>query len=165
MNEDQHISDAYADRPNRLPWPPIIYAGAFALAWALQGAAPLGALDLALASIPKGVGLGLAIAGFGLDLAAMSALIRHQTAILPTMGSSSLVRSGVYAYSRNPIYLGNTLLLAGFAIALRWGWLAAATPLTMVAVTWLAIRREEQHLALRFGENWRAYSARVRRWI
>lgn len=165
MQDDQHDPDDLAARPNRLPWPPIIYAGAFALAWALQSAAPLTALDEALVYIPKGIGLAMAASGFALDLAAMGSLIRGRTAIMPTMGSNTLVSDGVYAYTRNPIYLGNTILLAGFAIALRWGWLAIAVPLTMAAVTRLAIVREERHLALNFSEEWRAYSARVRRWI
>jgi protein-S-isoprenylcysteine O-methyltransferase Ste14 len=166
MQDREDIPDgAFADRPNRLPWPPIIYSCAFVMAWALQTSAPLGALDQALALIPKGVGLGAAVAGFILDLAAMSALIRHRTAILPNMGSSALVTGGVYAYTRNPIYLGNTILFLGFAIALRWGWLAIAAPLTIIAVTRRAIEREEKHLAARFEAEWRAYSARVRRWL
>ncbi len=122
-------------------------------------------LDQALAAIPKGAGLGLAVSGFLLDLLAMSALVRHRTAILPNMGSSALVSGGVYAYTRNPIYLGNTILFFGFALALRWGWLAIVTPFTIILVSRLAIQREEKHLAARFGDEWRAYSTRVRRWI
>lgn len=152
-------------RPNRLPWPPMIYAAAFALAWLLHGAAPLVPLDALLGAIPAGFGLLAAAIGFGLDVAAMWSLARHRTAILPNAGASALVSGGVFAWSRNPIYLGNTIMLAGFAIALRWGWLALAAPLTMLAVTRLAIVREEAHLALRFGDDWRAYAARVRRWL
>jgi protein-S-isoprenylcysteine O-methyltransferase Ste14 len=155
----------FAERPNRLPWPPIIYTSGFALAWALQTAAPWEAFDQALSVVPKGIGLGLAASGFLLDLAAMSALVRSQTAILPNAASTALVSSGVYSLTRNPIYLGNTLLLIGFAIALRWSWLALVTPLTIVAVSRLAIMREEKHLEARFGDDWRAYAARVRRWI
>lgn len=164
MDDSQQNSDLAA-RPNRLPWPPIIYTGAFALAWILQENAPLAPVDQALALIPQWFGLAAAIGGFGLDLLAMTALVRGQTAILPNAGASALVSNGVFAWTRNPIYLGNTILLAGFAIALRWGWLAILTPLTVLAVTRLAIVREEAHLALRFGEEWRAYSARVRRWF
>ncbi|MFN3892845.1 MAG: methyltransferase family protein [Beijerinckiaceae bacterium] len=162
---DQTEFNQFAERPNRLPWPPIIYSGAFALAWIFQEWAPLGAFDGALALIPKGAGLALAGAGFALDIAAMSALVRHQTAILPNMGSSALVSGGVYAYTRNPIYLGNTILLIGFAVALRWSWLAIAAPLTVLAVSLLAVAREEKHLAARFPDEWRTYSSRVRRWI
>ena len=165
--QDDHVSagDEFAIRPNRLPWPPIIYTAAFALAWALQGAMPLPAIDGLLASAPKWAGLSLAGMGFMLDLLAMSALVRHRTAILPNMGSSALVSGGIYAFTRNPIYLGNTILLIGFAIALRWGWLLLAAPLTVIAVSRLAIVREEKHLAARFGEDWRAYASRVRRWL
>ncbi len=165
QDNSERSDDEFAERPNRLPWPPIIYSAAFALCWLLQGMAPLAALDEALAMAPKAAGLIIAATGFTLDLAAMSALVRHRTAILPNMASSALVSSGVYAYTRNPIYLGNTLLLIGFAIALRWGWLAIAAPITVLAVTMLAIQREEKHLAARFGDAWRAYAARVRRWI
>lgn len=165
--QDDHVNDAddFALRPNRLPWPPIIYTAAFALAWVLQEAMPLAALDGALAIAPKWAGLSLAATGFVLDLLAMSALVRHRTAILPNMGSSALVSSGIFAFTRNPIYLGNTILLIGFAIALRWGWLLLAAPLTVIAVSRLAIQREEKHLAARFGEDWRAYASRVRRWL
>jgi protein-S-isoprenylcysteine O-methyltransferase Ste14 len=155
----------FAARPNRLPWPPIIYTSGFALAWVLQSLAPWAALDQTLSVVPKGIGLGLAASGFLLDLAAMSALVRHRTAILPNAGSSALVSSGVYSFTRNPIYLGNTLLLIGFAVALRWSWLALVTPLTILAVSRLAIQREEKHLEAQFGDDWRAYAARVRRWI
>lgn len=164
MDDSQQNSEL-AERPNRLPWPPIIYTGAFALAWILQENAPLTPFDQALALIPQWLGLAGAAGGFGLDLLAMSALVRGRTAILPNAGASALVSNGVFAWTRNPIYLGNTILLAGFAIALRWGWLAIFTPLTVLAVTRLAIVREEAHLALRFGEEWRNYSARVRRWL
>jgi protein-S-isoprenylcysteine O-methyltransferase Ste14 len=161
----QRPEQDFAERPNRLPWPPIIYGAAFALSWLLQGAAPLALVDAALSSAPKAAGLIIAAMGFTLDFAAMNALLRHRTAILPNMASSVLVSTGVFAYTRNPIYLGNTFLLIGFAIALRWGWLAIATPITIFAVTMLAIQREEQHLGARFGDAWRAYAARVRRWM
>jgi protein-S-isoprenylcysteine O-methyltransferase Ste14 len=131
----------------------------------LEEFVPIGALDALLATIPKAVGLLAAAGGFGLDLAAMSALARHGTAILPNAGTSALVREGAFAWTRNPIYLGNTIMLLGFAAALRWGWLAIAAPLTMIAVTRLAIMREERHLELRFGDDWRAYATRVRRWL
>ena len=101
--------DDIAARPNRLPWPPIIYTGAFALCWVLHEAAPLASLDAILTGAPKWLGLGLAGSGFMLDLLAMSALVRHRTAILPNMGSSALVSSGVFAYTRNPIYLADRL--------------------------------------------------------
>lgn len=158
-------TDFYAERPNRLPWPPMIYTGAFALAFALQETAALRILDQALAQAPRAAGFIVIVVGLAIDLAAMWALARRRTAIMPNAAASALVSDGVFAWSRNPIYLGNTVLLAGAALALRWGWLILLAPVTVIAVTRLAIEREERHLAARFGEDWRAYAARVGRWL
>jgi protein-S-isoprenylcysteine O-methyltransferase Ste14 len=51
------------------------------------------------------------------------------------------------------------------AVWLRWGWLVLLAPVCVAAVTELAIKREERHLEIRFGEAYRAYKARVRRWL
>ena len=85
--------------------------------------------------------------------------------MLPNSPSTALVTSGPYRFTRNPIYLGNTVALLGFAIGLRWGWLLLLLPVTVAAVNWLAISREEEHLRLRFADEWKSYSSRVRRWI
>ena len=85
--------------------------------------------------------------------------------MLPNAAATSLVTKGPYRFSRNPIYLGNTIALAGFGLAVRWGWLLLLIPVTIAAVNWLAISREEAHLARRFGEEWRTYAKKVRRWV
>lgn len=159
------MNDNIADRPNRLPWPPLIYGGAIALAWVLQTIAPLAALDAALGALPRLASVLVVAVGAALDLGAMWAMRARQTTILPNAGASRLVSHGVFAFSRNPIYLGNTLVLAGLAVTLRWGWLIALAALTVPLVARLAIAREERHLEARFGEEWRAYASRVRRWI
>ncbi|KIQ96559.1 putative protein-S-isoprenylcysteine methyltransferase [Lysobacter sp. A03] len=73
--------------------------------------------------------------------------------------------SGVFALSRNPIYLGNTLLLLGLALALHWPWLLVTALVAAVSVNQLAIKREERHLAARFGPVFAEYSQRVPRWF
>ena len=95
----------------------------------------------------------------------MLALRRHGTTIMPNAGTQVLATAGIYGLSRNPIYLGNTIALLGIALALRWSWLLLLVPVTMAAVGALAIAREERHLELRFGDAYRVYKARVRRWI
>jgi len=85
--------------------------------------------------------------------------------VLPNAKARVLVKNGPYSFSRNPIYLGNTLALFGLALALRWGWLILLIPVTVTAVVWLAISREEHHREIRFGEAWRDYASKVRRWL
>ncbi len=157
--------NAYLQKPNVLPWPPMIYVATFIVALALQWALPIVRADKLLAGLPKLVGLGIVVVGLALDLAAMWRLHVHETAIMPNSRASSLVTDGVYGLSRNPIYLGNAIVLLGAALGLRWTWLLIALPAACYAVNQLAVEREEQHLSANFGAQWDAYAQRVGRWL
>ena len=151
-----------SERPNRFPWPPVLYALTIAAALVADQILPLhtgAGWQLRAAG-----GLMLA-GGLGLTLFSIVALIRHRTTVHPDRGASTLVTSGPYALSRNPIYLGNTIGLLGAALLFDQPWLAVLLVACTLLVDELAIRREEAHLAARFGEAWRAYAARVRRWV
>ena len=153
-----------SERPNRLPWPPTIYTGAFALAWLLQEIAPIKAVDALLAAIPMSIGLLAAGLGFGLDLAAMRELARSRTAIMPNVGATVLVSGGVFAFTRNPIYLGPdhaggvcdcaALGLAGDRRAAHDGRRNAPCDRARGGASRAALRRRR-----------RAYAARARRWL
>jgi protein-S-isoprenylcysteine O-methyltransferase Ste14 len=151
--------------PNAIPWPPLIYMNAMLLAWTLEGLGPWAWLDQGLATLPRSFGAIFFTLGLALDLWSIATLRRHRTTVLPHAGASALVTTGPYRFSRNPIYLGNTLALVGLAMMLRWGWLLLLVPVTVTAVSWLAISREEQHLAKRFGTQWTEYQEKVRRWL
>jgi protein-S-isoprenylcysteine O-methyltransferase Ste14 len=153
------------DRPNDLPWPPIIYAAAILVAWVLESYDRFVWLDLNLSTLPLEAGLVLIGIGLLIDIWAMIVLWRARTTILPNAPPSALVTRGPYRFSRNPIYVGNTIALAGLGLALRWGWLLLLLPVTVTAVSWLAVSREETFLERKFGEEWRSYARRVRRWI
>ena len=111
------------------------------------------------------VGAVMMATGVGLDLAAMVWMHRLRANILPHRAATTLVTTGPFAVSRNPIYLGNTLLVAGAAPALDNPWFLPAALIAAFAVTQLAIRREEAHLAARFGSQWRDYANRTPRWL
>lgn len=108
----------------------------------------------------------LFIAG-GLSVALYVDLIfkRKGTTILPFRDSSALITEGPFRYSRNPIYCGMAAALTGLALLL-----GKLLPFLVVpAFVWLIsryfIRREEEMLEAAFGAEYRAYKARVRRWI
>lgn len=155
----------FSRRPNRLPWPPMIYGAAVLIAWGLERALPFRAFDSWLGAIPTWIGWVLIAAAFAIDIAAFLTMRRAQTTIMPNAGSDNLITSGIFGLSRNPIYVANTLLILGLAVWLRWGWLVLLAPICVAAVTELAIKREERHLEIRFGDAYRAYKARVRRWL
>jgi protein-S-isoprenylcysteine O-methyltransferase Ste14 len=155
----------FGERPNAVPWPPLIYSAALLIAWALERWDRFVWLDAKLAQVPHWVGLGIFAVGVALDLWALWVLRRNSTTVLPNARSAKLVQTGPYRFSRNPIYLGNTLAMIGLGLALRWGWLLFLVPVTVTAIVWLAISREERHLEVRFGSAWKDYASKVRRWL
>jgi protein-S-isoprenylcysteine O-methyltransferase Ste14 len=111
------------------------------------------------------VGLLLLAVGVYLNLAADGLLKRHGTTVKPFEESITLVTTGVYSRTRNPMYLGFVFLLLGVACLL-----GSTGPLLIVAVfpvvmNLIYIRAEEAMLSERFGEEWAAYQAKVRRWL
>lgn len=152
--------------PNRIPWPPLILVGSAAAALALERLAP-GAIPMPGAASAGGSALGwvLMAAGVGLDLWSIMTLLGHRTNFLPHRAAGKLVTSGPYALSRNPIYLGNILLLAGAGLAFGMPWFLICAFGSAILVHHLAIRREEVHLAAKFGADWDAYVSQTPRWI
>lgn len=143
--------------------PPVWLALFCALAWAQSRFAPLG-LSFP-GPIPDLLG-GLLIGG-GLVLIALAAyeMRRQRTTILPHQMPARLVQSGIFSRSRNPIYLGDLLILSG--LILRWD---AALSLPLIPVfLWLIERRfvlaEENRMRREFRAEFARYEKKVRRWL
>ncbi|MCZ8146381.1 MAG: isoprenylcysteine carboxylmethyltransferase family protein [Roseomonas sp.] len=149
--------------PNRIPWPPILF-GAAAIAAVVLGMMVPGP-EWLRAPVWAVLGWVLLLAGLALDIAAMATMSRQRANILPHRAATALVTTGPFAWSRNPIYLGNTIAMTGAALAFANPWFLPAALLAAGAVTHLAIRREAAHLAARFGAAWEAYSQRTARWF
>jgi protein-S-isoprenylcysteine O-methyltransferase Ste14 len=119
--------------------------------------------------IPAGtfVASALAIAGAVISAAGVYSFRRARTTVNPLRPDSttSLVVSGVYSISRNPMYVGFVLLLAGWGIALSNFAAIIPLPLFIVYMNHFQIEPEERILAARFGQQFGDYSSRVRRWL
>lgn len=103
--------------------------------------------------------------GVAMNLVADGAFKRVETTVKPFQESSELVTDGIYAYTRNPMYMGYVLMLAGLAILARslTPWLVI--PVFAVLMVRVFIQDEERMLAEKFGEIWDTYSKCVRRWV
>lgn len=103
--------------------------------------------------------------GIALNFAADRAFQQAGTTVKPLEASSALITTGPFRLSRNPMYLGFGLVLLG--VALMMGSLTPflVIPLFVLLIDRLFIRVEEGMLAERFGQNWLAYKAGVRRWL
>lgn len=157
------MTDNHKDRPSSIPWPPVIYAVALAAAWLLESWLPLPALPENL--LLRWIGGVIFLAGLGLGLMGLRALRAAGTTFDPTGPADALATQGPYERSRNPLYLAALVAFLGLGLALRSTWLLVAVPAVAVALLKLAIEPEEAYLERRFGEPYRHYRARVRRWI
>lgn len=146
----------------RVP-PPVIYATFFA------GGLLLDRLFGWRLPLPDPVRFGLAAGAVAVSglilLAALARFLRARTSPEPWKTTRVIIDRGLYAHSRNPMYLGMALLYAGGAAFARSpGALALLVPAVAVIQTQV-IAREERYLEAKFGEAYRAYKARVRRWL
>ncbi|HSG94581.1 MAG TPA: isoprenylcysteine carboxylmethyltransferase family protein [Afifellaceae bacterium] len=153
------------DRPNRIPWPPILLLLTIAIGLALQWLAPLPWIYGFAALEATVLGGAMIVAAFAIDIWAALVFRSQKTTIMPHQRSASLVTRGPFRFSRNPIYVGNLMVVAGLGLVLSNLWLLIVMPLLGFALHKLAIEREERHLEALFADQWQDYKARVRRWI
>ena len=152
----------FSERPNTIPWPPLllitgIAAGALLGAWLPLPFSVPGILQLA--------GYVLIVIGITFDFSAIWTMWQARTNILPHKPAGQLITDGPFRISRNPIYVGNTITLAAMGLAFSNLWYTAAAIVMAALVDRLAIRREEAHLAHRFGDAWRLYAGKTPRWL
>ena len=154
----------HTPQPTSVPWPPLLIATALIIGWLAGWLHPLPwpGLDDWPARL---VGYGLGIAGIALVAWSAATLARAGTTVRPHRGADRLVTDGPFRWRRNPIYMGDVLILLGIAQLTHNIWFAILAPVFALAVFWLAIVPEERHLEERFGQAYVDYKARTRRWF
>jgi protein-S-isoprenylcysteine O-methyltransferase Ste14 len=144
--------------------PPLLYLGAAVISLVLDtfvyrtpmGLEPPWSLALGGAAL---------LAGGVLILWAAGLFRKAGTAVKPWEPATAFVTAGPYKFTRNPMYLGMSLSLAGVGLAMdSWLVLAFLLPVLLI-MQFMVIRKEEHYLATKFGDAYRAYKKRVRRWI
>ena len=143
--------------------PPVWLLGTALLAWAQARFLPLGlSLDGWFADLLSGVLIG---AGILLAILAIVEFRRFKTTVIPHQMPTSMVQTGIFKFSRNPIYLGDVLILAG--LILRFD--AVLSLLLIPVFVWVLERRfilpEEDRLRRAFRADFARYERRTRRWI
>jgi protein-S-isoprenylcysteine O-methyltransferase Ste14 len=147
------------------PWmripPPLLFLATFAMGIWLDAELPCGTPPVVL----RAPGLVMIAAAILLITSAGGLFLRRKTTIIPHGRAATLVTSGPYRITRNPMYVGLALCHFGAALALGALW-----PLGMVVVgLWVlqtkTIPYEEDALRVVFGEAYVGYTRRVRRWL
>jgi len=145
--------------------PPLLYLGALVLGVSMEAVWPLGAGLFAPPLRQAVIGIVLVMSGSVLLGLAAGCFRKAGTNIPTVMPTLVLVTSGPYAWSRNPIYIGLTLIYTGLALAVNAWWAVVLLPGVLGILRYGVIAREEVYLAARFPDQYPAYYARVRRWI
>lgn len=139
--------------------PPAFYGAALGAGVLLQRLRPLD-LDLGLAAP-----IVVLATGAGLMLGGIAGVVRHRTTIVPHHPVSALVTTGIYRYSRNPMYTGLAIMVIGAAMLLGTWWPIILLPMALTAIRTLVIAPEERYLTERFDQTYRDYQQTARRWL
>ncbi len=144
--------------------PPLLFGGGLLLAVLLQRVAPLPPL-LHAGIVSVTLGIASVVGGLALMSAGILTFRRFRTAVYPNRPAKLVVDAGIYAYTRNPMYLGLAILYAGVSLLMTSWWAVVLLPIVLLLVRTQVIRREERHLRERFPDAYADYCRRVRRWI
>lgn len=143
-------------------WPPVAIGGPWLLGLILTGSAG-DPFELGDWRTPVGwilVGAFAVWNGWALWLFA-----HHETGLLPGQATTSMIESGPYRLSRNPLYVGLLALHLGTALLVPTTWALILFPVAVLLVHWGAVKPEERFLHERFGPSYDDYARRVRRWL
>jgi protein-S-isoprenylcysteine O-methyltransferase Ste14 len=152
------------DVPGVIALPPFIFLGFLVAATVLELIAPLPPFH-AYAMGRYVTGAVLALAGFVVIGLGTRRFVAAGTNIPPNLPTTALVVDGIYARTRNPMYLGSTLVYVGLGVAAGSVWAIGLVMPLLWVLNIGVIAREERYLERKFGEAYRAYKRRVRRWL
>jgi protein-S-isoprenylcysteine O-methyltransferase Ste14 len=152
-----------ADTANVIVRPPIAWALAVLAGLALNWLKPWPFLP---AVVSTGW-LGAIVFASALALVAWAifTMIRAGSNVPTDLPTTTIVETGPYGFTRNPIYLGMVLGLIGLAVAFNGLWLLMTLVPFALVIRYGVITREEAYLERKFGDVYRRYRARVRRWV
>jgi protein-S-isoprenylcysteine O-methyltransferase Ste14 len=146
----------------KLDIPPIWLGAALALVWGQARLFPVLTESFGVGQL---LGVVLACGGIGLAISAVIAFRHHQTSVVPHQVPDTLITNGPFKFSRNPIYLGDVMVLLGAVL-----WFGAWPSLLIVAgfaalIQCRFIVPEENRLERHFTDAFRCYAQKTRRWI
>ena len=144
--------------------PPLIYLSGLLIGIALEYLVGLHSFGVDR-RILAAAGVALAFAGIALAMSAIALFRRAGTTPEPWSETTAIVTTGIYRRTRNPMYVGLTVTYVGLALAADAPIALILLPAVLIIIDTQVIAREERYLAARFGEPYREYCRRVRRWL
>ncbi len=165
--EYAHRNDPAADSKDHahiLAPPPAIFALVLIVGLLLHKYLSLGAL-LSSNSPAKMLGYFLfIIAGF-IMMTTVRLMIKKKTALRPDRQTTTIISSGFFKYTRNPLYIALMLIYCGITVQVNSLWLLFLFPVLFITLDRGVVRNEEKYLEEKFGEEYLQYQKKVRRWL
>ena len=150
------------DSPGVIVPPPLIYLGFLAIGFGLGWLWPLA---LRFGDWRHPAAAMIFVSGGVIAVAAVRQFKAAGTNFDVRKPATALLDSGLYRYSRNPLYLSMTLAYISIALTTNSGWALLLLAPALAVLHYGVIAREERYLASKFGEPYARYKATVRRWI
>lgn len=144
--------------------PPLIFLGAILLGMLVQRMGMRLSLPFA-PGLRVAAGILILACGISLVISARIWFTRTGQSPIPWKPTPELILRGPYRFTRNPMYVGVTLVVVGLGIVLNNFWISLFAGPTLLAVHFIAVLPEERYLAEKFGESYRSFLARVRRYV
>lgn len=153
-----------SDHPaiNKNIHPPIVALLFIAIAYILGRYMPL---PFMVPPLLRNLGFAMTVVGVLLGIGAFIEFRKAHTTLDPHGSAKQLVTSGIYRFTRNPIYLGFLLMVIGLPLNSGTLWGLVVAPFYILLMTRLVIEREENYLEKKFGKTYAGYASRVRRWL
>ena len=145
--------------------PPFLYLACLILGLVLDRMMPLPLTFPQTALVRWSAGGGLILLGVAIFAGGVRNFFRAATPVPSNQPVRALVTTGIHGRSRNPIYVGMFLLYAGIGLVARSPWVLILTLPLAITLRYGVVAREEAYLERRFGDAYRDYKARVRRWL
>ena len=145
--------------------PPLLFLGALVLGALLSATIPIGPHPGSANGLAVMVGLIFVVIGFAIGALAVRTFTRAGADVVPGRPATALVTGGPYRFTRNPIYIGFTLIYFGIAILATSVWILVLLIPVLVILQRGVVLREEAYLDAKFGAAYRKYQARVPRWL
>jgi protein-S-isoprenylcysteine O-methyltransferase Ste14 len=147
---------------NKFVHPPILALGFIILGLLLGKFLPI---FPSLAATLRMIGYPIALVGFLIGMAGFLEIRRAKTTLNPHGTVTTVVTSGIYRFTRNPMYLGFLMMVIGFPLAYVSFWGVILAPFFVLSMNQLVIEKEEAYLEKKFGEAYTSFKSGVKRWL
>ncbi|PYR38118.1 MAG: isoprenylcysteine carboxylmethyltransferase family protein [Acidobacteria bacterium] len=152
---------ASADNPGVIVWPPLLYGGALIVVLILRAVWPMPIV----AATTVWLGLAFVVIGLAIMATGRRTMTAAGTNVNPSRPATTIVSSGPFRFTRNPLYVGVTLIFGGLTLAFNTWWGFIVLVPVLITMHFGVVLREERYLERKFGEPYRQYRSRVRRYF